>query len=64
MDYEGERKATRDNTENERLRETIKVQIVLRVKIKCMRGKCERRNEGFRGELKKGTRSEENKRCR
>ena len=39
MDYVGERKVTRDNTENDRLRETIKVQIVLRVKIKCITGK-------------------------
>ena len=46
MDYVRERKATRDNTENERLMETIKVQIVLRVKIKCMRGK------NVKGEMK------------
>ena len=53
-DYVGERKATRDKGENERLREKIKVQIVPWVKIKIMGGrggrrKCERgESKGFR----------------
>ena len=37
-DYVGERKATRAEEENERLRKKIKVQIVPWVKIKSMRG--------------------------
>ena len=65
--YVGERKATRDNEENERLREKIKVQIVPWVKIKKHEGRKENvkeGNKGFRGEIK-GTRAEEeNKRCR
>ena len=62
-DYAGEIKSRKSKEENERLREKLKVQIVLWVKIMHEGRKKMRKgeNKGFRGEMKGSKAKVENK---